>query len=352
MQKRKIMYLDVARIIATIAVLIIHVSTMQPTLNSFGYETNEWATLIIMSNVCKWAAPVFCCISGALFLDPDRRVPTKKIYTKYIPRIAVGLIFWAAMQYITLIVLNGKEMTKAEFIKGVFSGYYHQWYLFMIIGFYILVPILRKITEDKNLTKYFIAVCLCMTFIRPFLQQHPKLDWTTAATGKMFMYLPGYLAYFLLGYYINKFDFSKLIKILVYIGGAASFYYTAAETVRVSRETGVYYQDLVQYNSLTIFIQVLFVFILIKDVCSKINFGKRSEKLISTISKDTFGIYQMHPIAIFVFYEFGKFSSASIPGIEIHPIIAAPIFLALTYVSCEIVSHILNKIPLVKNYLV
>lgn len=352
MRKGKIMYLDVARIVATIAVLIIHVSTMQPTLNSYPYESSQWATLIMFSNSCKWAAPLFCCISGALFLDPSRNVPTKKIYTKYIPRIAVGLLFWSAVQYVSLIIINGKDYTKAQLIKNILSGYYHQWYLFMIIGFYILVPILRKITEDKNLTRYIIAVCLCMTFIRPFLQNHPKLDWTAGITGKMFMTLPGYLVYFLLGYYINKFDFNKIVKIFVYLGGALSFYYTAPETVAYARETGKYSKMLVEYNSLTVFIQVLFVFILIKDICSHIKFSSKSEKLISTVSKDTFGIYQMHPLFILILFKFAHFSSAGIPGMEIHPIIATPLFLIILYVICEFVSHILNKIPLVNKYLV
>ncbi len=352
MKKEKIMYLDVVRILATIAVVLVHIASMEPNWSVYEYSSPEWGVFCSFAAITKWAAPIFCLISGALFLDPDRNVTVKKLYTRNIPRIITGLAFWSAIYAINLVVLFDLEFTKAEFIKRIVTGNYHQWYLYMIIGFYILVPVLRKITADKDMTKYLTAVAVVFHFIVPFLQLHQKLDWTTKVTNQMFISLPGYLAYFLLGFYINKYGLNKLTKALVYVGGIASFIFTVTQTIAKSAENGAYFRYYTNYNSITVLIQTIFIFVLIKDICSKIKFNSKSEKAFSTLSKDTFAIYQMHPLIIMLLTEFLGFTSTTALNIELPPVIAIPLLLIMTYLISEVISHILNKIPVVKNYLV
>ena len=352
MAKQKIMYLDVARIIATIAVVFVHIASMEPNWSSYACNTSEWAVFCGYASMTKWAAPLFCLISGALFLDPDRNVTIKKLYTRNIPRILTGLAFWSTVYAVNLIVLYKTDFTTAAFIKKIVGGNYHQWYLYMIIGFYILVPVIRKITADKDLTKYLTAVAVIFNFVIPFFQLNKKLDWTTKATNQMFIELPGYLAFFLIGYYIHKFDLKKITKILLYCGGIAALALTVVGTVTKSAESGTFFRLYTNYNSITVLVQTVFIFVLIKDICNVINFNKRSEKSIGILSKDTFGIYQMHPLIIMWLTKFLACTSTSIMGIEMSPIIAIPLFLVLTYIICEVISHILNKIPVVNKYLV
>jgi surface polysaccharide O-acyltransferase-like enzyme len=214
------------------------------------------------------------------------------------------------------------------------------------------VPVIRKITVDKNITKYLISVTVAFNFIVPFIQLHQKLDWTTTVTKQMFIALPGYLTYFLLGFYIHKHGLNKLTKLLVYCGGIISFIFTVIQTIEKSIEHDKYINIFTNYNSITVLIQTIFVFVLIKDICSIIKFNAKVEKTISTLSKDTLGIYQMHPLIIMLLTEFLGFTSTTAFNIEIPPIFAIPLLLIITYLISEVISHILNKIPVVKNYLV
>lgn len=352
MKKEKIMYLDVVRILATIAVVLVHIASMEPNWTVYEFNSPEWGVFCSYAAITKWAAPIFCLISGALFLDPDRSISIKKLYTHNIPRIITSLAFWSCLYVVNLIVMFGMEFTKAEFIKKAAGGYYHQWYLYMIIGFYILVPVIRKITADKQMTKYLTVVTILFNFIVPFFQSHEKLDWSTIITGKMFITLPGYLAYFLVGHYIHKYGLSKLSKLLIYLGGAASFVFTVTETLSKTIENNAYYKAYTNYNSITVLIQTIFIFVLIKDICSKINFRKNSQKAISTLSKDTFAIYQIHPLVIMLLTKYLGFTSTAALNTELSPIIAIPLLLVITYLVSEAISHILNKIPVIKNYLV
>ena len=352
MKKEKIIYLDVLRILATLAVVLVHAASLKPNWTSLPYDSADWAVLCSYASITKWAAPMFCLISGALFLDPDRTVTIKKLYTRNIPRVVTGLVFWSFIYASSFIVLFNVEYTTAEFIKKIACGNYHQWYLYMITGFYILVPVLRKITADKQMTKYLIAVCVAFNFIIPFFQLHQKLDWTTTVTHNMFIELPGYLAYFLIGYYIHKYGLNKLSKILIYLSGIPAFVITVTQTIARSAENGAYFRPYTNYNALTTLIQTVFVFILIKDICSKINFNKNAEKSISVLSKDTFGIYHVHALVLTILTALFNTTTTCLFGVDISPIIAVPAIFILTYLVCEIFSHILNKIPVIKNYLV
>lgn len=344
--KKKIMYLDVARILATFAVIVIHVASSKPNWGNFGFDSYEWNVFNLFAGCSRWAVPVFCMISGSLFLDPDRRVDTKKLYTKNIFRMGVAFVFWSAF-YILLRYEVNKVLTPAKLIQKFVLGNYHMWFIFLIVCFYIVVPVLRKITEDKSIAKYFLAVSIIFTIVLPSLMLHPKLDWISKGLDKAFFFFPlGYTCYFLLGYFINKFEMKKWLKAAIYVLGPISFVLTVYLTSVKSQEIGSYYDAYNRYTSATILLQSLFVFTATKDIVEKINFTPKAEKLVSVISKDTFGVYMIHPAVIIIFGRLNLHSAT------FNPLLCIPLIVISTYVVCEIISHILNKIPVVKNYLV
>lgn len=349
--KKKIMYLDVARIAATFAVIAIHTATQGPFWNDFGkytgFTTPESHILIFFASISRWAVPVFCMISGALFLDPDRKVDTKKLYTKNILRMVISFVVWSAL-YLLLQPDIREQLTLAGEIKRFVRGNYHMWFIYLIVGFYIAVPLIRKFTEDKKTALYFVGVSVVFTFIIPNLLLHPKLDWASAATYKMFMYLPiGYTFYFIIGYLINKFGIKKWLKAIIYVLGPISFLATAYIAVAQSQKTGVFFDQIGDYDSITVLFESLFVITLIKDITEKIKFKSRGEKFIGTLSKDTFGLYLLHAIVMRFFDTF-----CGINSMTFNPLISVPIVIIITFITGTIISHILNKIPIVNKYLV
>lgn len=344
--KKKIMYLDVARILATLAVIVIHVASSIPNWTAFGFDTYEWNVFNVFAGCSRWAVPVFCMISGSLFLDPDRKVDTKKLYTKNIFRMGVAFAFWSAVYLLVRFEVN-RTLTPAKLIQKFVLGNYHMWFIFLIVCFYIVVPVLRKITEDKGTAKYFAAISIIFTIVLPTLMLHPKLDWTSMALSKAFFFFPlGYTCYFLLGYFINKFEMKKWLKAAIYILGPLSFIIAVKLTSSISQELNTYYDVFNRYDSITVFFQSLFVFVATKDIVEKIKFTPKSEKLLSVISKDSFGIYMIHPAVIIIFGRLNLHSAT------FNPLLCVPFIVILATVISEVISHILNKIPGVKKYLV
>ena len=74
MKKKNILYLDVLRIIATFAVIAIHVVTLY--WNDYDVSTYEWGAFNVFDSISRWAVPIFCMISGYLFLNNEK----KKLY--------------------------------------------------------------------------------------------------------------------------------------------------------------------------------------------------------------------------------------------------------------------------------
>lgn len=89
---RKI-YIDIIRVIATFAVIITHVCSFK----WYGTDVNSfhWQCLNFFSSITRWCVPIFVMISGVFFLEPTKEIIIKKIYSKYILRIVIALLFWS-----------------------------------------------------------------------------------------------------------------------------------------------------------------------------------------------------------------------------------------------------------------
>lgn len=170
--QNRIIYLDVLRILATFAVIAIHVcsqnwSKVQPS-------SYEWNIFNFYSGLSRWAVPIFVMISGALFLDNRRTINIKKLYTKNILRIITAFIFWSMFYAIITNDFWGKDRGNIKlFVKSFIEGHYHLWFLHMILGLYIATPILRKIAADLKTTEYFLIISMIFTFIVPMFFKLP-----------------------------------------------------------------------------------------------------------------------------------------------------------------------------------
>lgn len=69
-------------------------------------------------------------------------------------KIVIAFIFWSSI-YSALEVLFLGGIGIEEFIWKCVTGHYHMWFLYMIIGLYIITPLIRKITFILSLDIIF-----------------------------------------------------------------------------------------------------------------------------------------------------------------------------------------------------
>lgn len=346
---RKI-YLDILRIFATFAVISIHVIA-EPWLQ-LDVTSSEWATVNWYHSSTRWAVPLFIMISGALFLNPDKEINIKNLYTKNILRILCAFAFWS----ILYAVVNYTSIT--DFITNSLTGHYHLWFCYMIIGIYIMLPIIRKLSAAKDVMKYFLIVVFIFQFLVPDiireLQQQYYNDWLLGlgnAANNIFSNagitpVTCCVAYFIFGYFFSTTELSKKKRIAIYILGVygiiATSLYTHIFSVFQKCPRNIYHAA----NTTNVLFATIGIFCFAKYELSKIRFSHKMQAALETISNYSFGIYLSHALCIEIIMLLG------FNALTFHPSISTPIMILLTYLLSLALSAILNNIPFLKKYIV
>lgn len=343
----RVLYLDLLRVLASFAVIVLHVSAQ-----NMGDSCDlQWSISNIFDSMTRWCVPMFVMISGALFLDPNKHISYKTIYTKNIVRIIVAFIFWSII-YAIYCHLTFQPLSAFGLISEVMVGHFHLWFLYMIIGVYITIPIMREIAANQKLTKYFLllsfifAICL-PTFIElidliPILHPIGKL-FNNIFTTFDFNIAAGFLGYFLLGHYLHTTNFSQKTENIFIVFGVVSYILIATLTYLIFDVTSDYNKLFYNYISPFVMFEAIAVFILIRRL--KLHNQKINES-ISQLAKLSFGIYLIHMLALYIIESIGL--NANI----VTPIIGIPIIAIIVFVLSCSTSFILSKIPYINKYIV
>lgn len=352
--EKRIEYLDCLRIMATIAVIMIHVAARKwysTDINSF-----QWLTMVMYDGVVRWAVPVFVMISGVVFCR-DGKWDIAIIYKKYVARIIIAFIFWSLIYTINSGIKNGLDFE--EWLISFFRGPYHMWYLYMIVGVYILIPFFKVIINSEILTRYFLLLSLFFTFIIPFVEKICSLQNMQIATlieggiGKLnFHFTLGYVSYFILGFYLNKINIDGKMKRLIYFGGIIGFLLTPVLTLQISWLKQMPDETFYDYFALNVLLESIAVFVFVKNNYYKLNITGIRKRLVEKLSKFTFGVYLVHVLVIdnlvinYLDFEIKK------NGWESYPLITIPLITFLVAIISFGISALLNRISLLKNHIV
>ncbi|MHC4520771.1 MAG: acyltransferase, partial [Planctomycetota bacterium] len=140
---RDIQYINKLRILAVYLVVTAHVAiwlAMEAPAFSFDWWAGSW--LFYLAHV---SIPIFVMISGALLLDDARRESATRFYARRLCRVGIPLVVWTAVYLAVRVFFDDEELTVARAASLVFwaEPYYHLWFLYMILGLYLITPPLR-----------------------------------------------------------------------------------------------------------------------------------------------------------------------------------------------------------------
>ncbi len=349
MEKKRILYFDILRLFAAFAVIMIHVSAQNWYVSEVG--SFEWIVFDVYNSFSRWAVPAFVMISGALFLGKERGI--KYIFKNHFVRMLTAFCFWSAV-YVGTDIAFGKKYTLDDGITQFIKGHYHLWYIFVIAGIYLLVPLLKKITESEKLTKYLLIISFVFSVIVPTLSSSLSFlnaawyDRLRALTSNADMVmLRGYIFYFVLGFYLKNKDFSKIQRRIIYFLGIFGAGCTIALSIHTSLYRGKPMTAFLDNFMLNNFLESLGIFVFFKFNAGKGEISQRKEKIILKLSKYSFGVYLSHLVVLEFMRDKLEFTTLSL-----NPVIGVPLIAVITFAVSLIISALLNQIPIVKKYIV
>lgn len=288
MQKKsdqRVVYLDLLRIIATFAVVFLHVCASE--LHDLSLSRN-WYIEIAGHSLVRWCVPMFVMISGALLLIPTKNVTYRDILTIRLPRLLIAYVFWTIVYYFVFWYQDKFS------IRGLLLSHFHLWFLPMLMGVYLLIPFLRNVTKDKKMLYYALAIWIFfvlissfdfLTVIKMFHHFYPLFDMNIVI---------GYCGYSLLGYYLFRQTFSKRQRIWLYLLGIGGALFTVFATYFISSSKGEEDTRFFSNFSIQVIAMASALFVLVKEMASRC--GKVVIKTVDFVRKDLFGIYLIHAL--------------------------------------------------------
>ncbi|MCL1931672.1 MAG: acyltransferase family protein [Treponema sp.] len=212
---KPIAYLNVLRVTGITGVLITHV---------FMTTCGNWAPVLpkselyfctVLRNLWHWCVPVLVMISGVLFLNPEKEITISKIINRYVVKMVLVLALLAipaeaALQF----VASGYHFSLPHIKTAVLNiaqgkTQTHYWFLFLIIGLYLITPLLRAFTRyaSKKEYEYLLVILFIFTSVIATIKKLALVDF-----GINIPISSVYVLYFLFGFYIHRYNITFPLK--------------------------------------------------------------------------------------------------------------------------------------------
>lgn len=343
---RKLHY-DLLRILAAFSVVMLHSAAQ------FWYDLDRQSTAWLVANsydaLFRFGVPVFVMLSGALFLAPDYRLDVRRLYKHNILRMILLYIVWScAYGIFDSRLFDFNEAGIKEVLREMMFGRYHLWFLPMIVGIYLLLPVLKSWIEqaEKKNVQYFLLLFLVLQIGRETIRAltvteeiHHILD-----LGKIEMAC-GYIGYFVWGYYLAHVGISEKIRKVFYYAFVPSVALNVILGNVLARKSDAFGGIIYDSYGLFTFVTVTVLFLIAKEQGSKLSFGEKSSRLICEISADTLGVYVMH-VGLMEYLMNRGIHSMMLPNI-----VGIPLFSVFCFFVCTIAAAILRRIPFIGRFL-
>jgi surface polysaccharide O-acyltransferase-like enzyme len=335
----KTAWYDNLRVIATIGVIFIHVSSdyvpSSGTISDYVFWIGN-----IFDSLSRFSVPIFVMLSGALLLPKNEVLGT--YLKKRVVRLLFPFLFWSCLYIIYSFAYGDNadlKLSAAETLRIILinlrdGSSLHFWYIYMIFGLYLFVPIIGKwIRNSKpNEIRYFLIIWLfTLVFNLPFVENlKPDVDLS---------YFSGFLGYLVLGYYLtfivnkdNNLKINRLAIVLI----SSGILITVLGTYLVHYFSNQYGSTFYEPLSLNIFLYAagIFLFFMRKDI--RLPIFVRIRDLICRYS---YGIFLGHVLILNLLDNF------NIRWNFINPVIGIPLTSLLCLMITLTIVGVINKIP-------
>ena len=292
----RIPYLDALRCLAILLVIALHVTApimVSPTLA----QTNTWLACMVLDPLVRVGVPLFLMISGCLMLDDPRLREITPFYKKQLPKLLIPLVVWNGI-YLAVAVLTGSQPLSLSVFLQLLLGQgvkYHMWYIYMLLGIYLICPFLRRLIETCTPRQILLlfGIILFSSTLRPALNQ--ILPFQVVLFGPM---LEGLVGYVLLGWLLGRQELSRRTRLLVYLGGVAGYavhlvgnlLYARPEQSYLPFESGYAFPHYLIAAALFVWVRTFF--------SCHAQALRPAQKPLRLCAQVVFGVYWVHPLVL------------------------------------------------------
>lgn len=344
---------------AIVGVILLHAANDLTIQQMNQLEIIRWNTVDIYQTLGRAGVPLFVMLTGALLLQPSKLNESVRVFfKKRMARIALPFVFWVGAYFVWDFLvdhqINNQTITLYSVIQGILNGpYFHFWYLYMLIGLYLLTPILRVVIAhaERNLIKYLLVIWFLGAAIFPLLGLFGSYQ-----LNSFVFTIPAYAGYLVLGVYLLNVKMQRsTLVVFMSIGFALTAIGTYAIAATIGGGEMYFFQE---YLSPTMILASVMLFLLLNTIqqpsnqaetSPKVTCQSKGRKLLKVISENTLPIFLFHLIILDCLQR-GYFGF-TLNGNTVNSIIGIPLATVITLFICLAVIVPLKKVPFLKKLL-
>lgn len=354
-QKRNV-NLDLLRLISCTLVILVHTSSI---IAYMAISDNWWKTVHVYNSLAHSGNILFLMISGSLLLSESYRFEAKKFYTHNFLKLAVSYLLWliifnviGVVRFVTVEEGSFSLAVVQDAVKNVIRGIasYQFWFIPMLLGLYLLLPMLRAICHaEKWLAPYFVGLFLTAYILFQtilYFDFPHKYLFESVMTRIPFTLINHYAGYFVMGYLLagllrkGKIRHGRTAGILLI---AAGILLSLMGDLILAAQHGS--ENSLAMNEMFSLCPCMIAsgfFLFINSL--RLPEGRRLPSLLQTLSSLTFGVYMLHPLLLSPI-------RALIEGLQLPLALEIPLETLLLLICCMAAVYVLSLIPFLRKWL-
>ncbi len=201
-QRKTIHYFQWLRALGALGIVILHAIYTRHNVGVSLTQLERFADGLTCIICGRWAVPVFFMMSGALMLDPARPMDWHKML-RHVWRLGFvlltfGLAFCLIEAYVDFGGISVAMTSTALIRLAVGRSWDHLWFVYQLLGFYLVTPLIRPWVAQASRREYgIVTLVACILLL--------GLQGLSAFITEGFFYygfeVPHCFAYYLLGHY-------------------------------------------------------------------------------------------------------------------------------------------------------
>ena len=337
--ENRLVWCDAIRLLAFFMLLCCHAADpfyAAAAYASSGTSTHpemvEWA--IRWGSLVRPCVPLFVMLTGVLSLPVKSSM--ESFYQKRIPRVLFPFLIWSVLYYLTpwftgLLGLDNSIVIKlfswaetdsqalSDGLVNVARIPYafsfiacHMWYIYMLIGLYLYLPIFSAWVEraTRRQKEIVLGLWALSTFLPYFTEYISKYAFGTCEWNSfgLFYYFAGFNGYMLLGHYIQHYvnwSWTKTLSVALplLLAGFLITYNGYSYIMNLPDKTPEQVELFWTYNTPNVAMMTLACFLLVYRI--RITADSRLAKWLAHLTTCGFGVYMIHYYFVCVGYDLG-----------------------------------------------
>ncbi|MCR5292717.1 MAG: acyltransferase family protein [Eubacterium sp.] len=163
-------YISYIRAFACMSIVILHSFTMYGMVYKDELFGGVRKIINLIPYLMMWGVPCFVMVTGALLLSEKKEFGYKKVFCSYISRILIALFVCSYLFRLLDLWMNKESFSLRVLWEPLYklytgTGWAHLWYMYLVIGLYLLMPAFKKITGYSDTIELSVLILIYVLFL-------------------------------------------------------------------------------------------------------------------------------------------------------------------------------------------